>query len=83
MESYIAQSDTPLIFVPKFREFGLRILDGGSSYLVISFCPWCGKQLPSSMRDKWFDAIEELGLNPENIDSSSTFASDVWWKTIA
>lgn len=26
-------------------EYGIRILDGGSSYLVISYCPWCGKNI--------------------------------------
>jgi len=27
------------------RRYGLRIHDGGSSYLVIAHCPWCGKEL--------------------------------------
>lgn len=27
-------------------EYGLRIHDGGSSYVVISHCPWCGARLP-------------------------------------
>lgn len=25
--------------------FGIRVNDGGSSYLVINYCPWCGKRL--------------------------------------
>lgn len=25
--------------------FGIPIHDGGESYIVISFCPWCGKEL--------------------------------------
>jgi hypothetical protein len=24
---------------------GIRIFDGGSSFVVIAFCPWCGKQV--------------------------------------
>jgi len=28
------------------RMFGLRIHDGGSSVLEISYCPWCGSKLP-------------------------------------
>ena len=24
---------------------GIRIFDGGSSFVVICFCPWCGKQV--------------------------------------
>ena len=25
--------------------FGIIIHDGGSSYIQISYCPWCGKKL--------------------------------------
>ena len=24
---------------------GIRIFDGGSAFVVISFCPWCGTQV--------------------------------------
>ena len=29
-------------FVPKFNEFGLPVHDGGSSYVIIEYCLWCG-----------------------------------------
>jgi len=29
----------------KGKAFGLPIHDGGSSYIKINHCPWCGKQL--------------------------------------
>ena len=35
-------------FVPKFNEFGLPVHDGGSSYVIIEYCPWCGRKLPES-----------------------------------
>jgi hypothetical protein len=25
--------------------YGIRVLDGGSSFLMIQFCPWCGARL--------------------------------------
>ncbi|EFV14924.1 DUF6980 family protein [Segniliparus rugosus] len=28
------------------REYGLIIHDGGSSFIVIRHCPWCGLRLP-------------------------------------
>jgi hypothetical protein len=28
--------------------YGLIIHDGGSSFLKITFCPWCGKKLAST-----------------------------------
>jgi hypothetical protein len=31
-------------------EYGLIVHDGGSSFVVINYCPWCGKKLPESTR---------------------------------
>ena len=33
-----------------FREYGLIVHDGGSSVVIIAYCPWCGTQLPGSLR---------------------------------
>jgi len=30
----------------------------------ISFCPWCGERLPASQRERWFDELEALGVDP-------------------
>ena len=27
------------------KDIGIIIHDGGSSYISISFCPWCGKKI--------------------------------------
>jgi hypothetical protein len=27
--------------------YGLIVHDGGSSYIAISYCPWCGASLPT------------------------------------
>ncbi|WP_211290371.1 DUF6980 family protein [Flavobacterium croceum] len=29
----------------KNKEFGIIIHDGGTSFIKIKFCPWCGKKL--------------------------------------
>ena len=29
----------------KNKEFGIIIHDGGSSYIKIKYCPWCGSKL--------------------------------------
>lgn len=39
MKKAVQGSEMPVIYIPKFREFGIRILDGGSSYLELKFCP--------------------------------------------
>ena len=43
--------DCIIQFSDRFREYGLIIHDGGSSVIGIRFCPWCGMQLPISLRD--------------------------------
>jgi hypothetical protein len=36
----------------EYDEYGIIIHDGGTSYSVVQFCPWCGAQLPESKRAK-------------------------------
>lgn len=73
--------DSPIIYVSKFDEFGLKIMDGGSSYIVINYCPFCGKKLRPSKRDLWFDEVEKLGFeNPLSENIPDKFLSDEWWK---
>lgn len=38
----------------------------GSSGLLMDYCPFCGQRLPESLRDAWFDRLDELGLEPED-----------------
>lgn len=43
-------SECPDALVGQFgveRRYGLYIHDGGSSFLEIHFCPWCGARLPN------------------------------------
>jgi hypothetical protein len=42
--------DNLIYYSSKFNEYGLIIHDGGSSFIVISFCPFCGTKLPDSKR---------------------------------
>lgn len=51
----------------------------------IQFCPWCGKQLSSGVRDDWFNILkQEYGLedhrNKDEHLVSEEFKSDEWWK---
>jgi hypothetical protein len=40
-----------ILYVEKFGEYGIPVLDGGTSYIILDFCPWCGAKLPISKRD--------------------------------
>ncbi len=83
--------DFLVVYVPEYREYGLPIRDGknssASSYVVINYCPWCGKKLPISLREKYFDILEkEYGLDialgdiEDNPNIPEEFKSDEWWK---
>ena len=74
-----ANSDIGIVYLEKFREYGISYNDGGSSFQEITFCPWCGKRLPSSLRDEWFELIESLGLEPDD-ELPDEIKSDLWWK---
>lgn len=66
-------------FVGKFREWGIPIPDGGTSFMEVTFCPFCGTKLPSSLRDAWFDKAEELGIGPPYDEMPTEYLSEAWW----
>ena len=37
--------DAIITYDKSHKSFGIPIHDGGSSYISIKFCPWCGKSL--------------------------------------
>jgi hypothetical protein len=80
MLKFLEDPDIPLAYWGKYREYGLRILDGGSAIQRIHYCPWCGQELPSSLRREWFDALEWLGLNPGDPNIPHSFRSGAWWR---
>jgi len=73
------KDETAVVYIAKFREYGLPILDGGTSFITIQFCPWCGARLPDSLRNKWFDSLEKLGLDVHTGNIPEKFLSDRWW----
>jgi hypothetical protein len=72
--------EVPVIYIPKFREFGIQILDGGSGFLEIIFCPWCGQKLPGSLRAAWFEKLEELGIDPIEANIPPEFTDARWYR---
>lgn len=79
MEYAINDHDVPVVYESKFREHGVRILDGGTSKLDFVFCPWCGQKLPDSLRRAWFDELERLGKDPYGGDIPQEFCDERWY----
>ena len=71
-----------VVYVPKFREYGFPILDGGSSFLIMKYCPWCGRTLPTSLRSEYFRILKESGIEYPCRESElpEEMRSDKWWR---
>jgi len=70
----------PLAYNDKFREHSIPIQDGGSSVAIIQFCPFCGAKLPDSLRDEWFERLDQLGLEPDSPELPLDLRSGAWWR---
>lgn len=72
--------DCLIHYSPQFREYGLIIHDGASASSRIRFCPWCGAQLPESLRDEWFAEMERRGIDPSEGEIPAEYQSSAWWQ---
>lgn len=74
--------DNLICYSPKYDEYGIIVHDGGSSFIEIKFCPWCGTKIPESKRDLWFDTLDKLGFDdPFEQEIPLQFRSDEWYRS--
>jgi hypothetical protein len=58
--------DTVVFYSAKGDRYGLIVHDGGTSYIAIKYCPWCGVSLPSDGNPALRPATSSLtGTDPE------------------
>jgi hypothetical protein len=74
----------PVEYSPKWREYTIRDFSSTSKSLML-FCPNCGTKLPTSLRDEWFDILEqeyelEDPLHDDKNKVPKEFLTDEWWK---
>ncbi|MFH9548421.1 DUF6980 family protein [Streptomyces sp. NPDC017435] len=77
-EDLFACPDALIHFSARFQEYGLIVHDGGTSSITIGFCPWCGRRLPASQRDRWFDELEQRGVDPWEDEIPAEFQDGRW-----
>jgi hypothetical protein len=51
MRRYVEDEDEIVYFWPRVNEYLIPVHDGGSSGIVMRYCPWCGRRLPASKRE--------------------------------
>src|SRR5688572_3855722 len=65
MDSILNRSESiyKIKYDASIREYFLESEEG---YIcAIQFCPWCASQLPTSLRDEWYDILEQkYNLDP-------------------
>ena len=70
-----------VLYLDRFDEYGITVLDNGSSFLEIHYCPWCGTKLPDSKRQRWFKELQGLGVSDLTRDEiPQAYLSDAWFK---
>lgn len=85
MKTFLEDPRIPLKYYPIVREYGL-ILKNSSAIQLIFYCPWCGEKLPESLRNKFFEILNnEYEIEPEldiknDPNIPEEFKSDEWWK---
>ena len=76
----VEDENIPVSYLAKFREYGIDILDGGTSVLAFTHCPWCAVKLPESLRDAWFEKLEALGIDAFGNEVPEIFQDDRWFR---
>ncbi len=50
----------------------------GEARQLLFYCPWCGERLPPSQRERWFDELNERGIDPAADAIPAEFQSGEW-----
>lgn len=79
MKRALESADMPVICSTKLREYGIRVIDGGTGYIRIGYCPWSGHKLPGSLRARWLAKIHGLGFEPGDKGIPEEFSDERWY----
>lgn len=84
MQEHIEENNL-IYYSDVFDEYGINCVEDGSSYVLIEYCPWCGRKLPFSKREKWFEELEKLGIEDPLCDEQipEKYKNSCWRKELA
>ncbi len=71
-----------IFYSKRFDEYMLPCSE--SSGICIEYCPWCGRKLPESKRERWFEELDQLGIDFSLLDTEQVpeaYLSDQWWRS--
>ena len=90
---FLMRPYTLYAYLPWAREYGFRIVDINNPLefqpmrvCAVIHCPFCGRKLPSNLREEWTKRVKAHGLTPADSTPEERAAlppelvSDTWWK---
>ena len=83
MEQNIIETKS-IFYHDVFDEYSILCREDNLSFLLLNYCPWCGRELPRSKREEWFDRLEKLGFEDPlfNDDIPMEFKTSRWRKNL-
>jgi len=84
ISTFIKDPRISIYYSKRFREYSIETTSG--AYQMVDYCPFCGTKLPSRLRDKLFDILEDQYGIDSPFDNRQTtkipeeFNTDEWWK---
>ena len=86
MDEVLTSWKTPLNYSDIFREYRFEKNIPDEIGVEISFCPWCGAKLCSSLKKEYFELLQKeykigsILTIRTNKTIPKEFKSDQWWK---
>lgn len=85
MHEFILDPRVPIAYLPHLREYGFFGNKNRAIFEPITYCPWCGTHLPTSVRDAYQNIIkhhypqQKISLiHPRGI--SPELKNESWWR---
>jgi hypothetical protein len=87
MDFSIEHPNVPIDYDDRFREFFVKDAPGEAA-MVFAYCPFCGQPLPTSMRQDWFETLEQRGIDVDILEASAPrvpadMRDGAWWRVRA
>lgn len=85
LKQNITDERIQIFYDKKFREYYIWGNKERTVWQILDFCPFCGNKFPNSLRNEWYDILEdefkiEDPCNTESNKIPHSFLSDTWWK---
>ena len=84
MKQFLDEKKVAIEYSPIGREYYID-LKGSAAKQCFFYCPWCGKRLPTSLRNEYFDTLKKEHGIDDRYDKEQAkrmpkaFKSDAWW----